>query len=298
MEFRVLRYFLTVAREENITRAAELLFITQPTLSRQLQQLEEQLGTQLIVRGKRKIVLTEAGMLLRHRAKEIVSLVEKTEDELQEYSTKINGQVFIGIPESAAGQQIIELLKGFQDRFPEATYDIYTGTADMVKERMDKGLIDIGLLIEPADIEKYDYIPMKQKEKWGILLPKDAPLAAQENVILKDIRDAPLLISKRYKRVKQLSEWFGKDIERLNIVATFNLTTNASIMVKNNMGYATVVGGSFLGESENSICFRPLFPEVYSNSILAWRKYQVFSPTVTKFIEHVKNYISNDERIR
>lgn len=293
MEFRVLRYFLTVAREENITKAAELLFITQPTLSRQLQQLEEELGTQLIVRGKRKVTLTEAGMLLRNRAEEIVSLVEKTQSEFEEHDSKINGKIFIGIPESDAGQQVIQLLKSFQNQYPEATYDIYTGTADMVKERMEKGLIDIGLLMEPSDIEKYQYIKLKQRELWGLLVPTESPLANKDSVTIKDLKKAPLLLTKRYKNVKELSKWFGSKIDALNIVATFNLTTNAVVMVKNNMGYATVVGGSFLGDSENRISFKPLSPAVYSNSVLAWKKHHIFSPTVTKFMEHIKQILED-----
>jgi DNA-binding transcriptional LysR family regulator len=294
MEFRVLRYFLTVAREESITKAAELLFITQPTLSRQLKQLEEELGTQLLIRGKRKVTLSEAGMLLRNRAEEIVSLVEKTQREFQEHDSKINGLIYIGIPESDAGQRVIQLLKSFQEKYPEATYDIYTGTADLVKERMEKGLLDIGLLMEPSNIEKYNYINLEEKERWGILLPIDSPLAKKDCISPEDLKEVPLLVSRRYKKAKKLSKWFGTYNDQLRVVATFNLTNNAVNMVKIGMGYATVVGGSFLGESENKICFRPLSPTLYSRSVLAWKKHQVFSPTVNKFMEHLSTFLEYD----
>lgn len=294
MEFRRLRYFLVVAQEENITRAAELLFISQPALSRQLVQLEEELGTQLIIRGKRKITLTEAGMILRNRAEEILALVEKTQSECQGFDTKINGKIFIGIPESTAGEQVIELLKSFSDRYPEATFDIFTGTADMIKDRMEKGLVDIGILMTPTEIDKFNAIQLEQKELWGVLLPTSCPLAEKEQVTLADLKEAPLLLSGRYRRVTELVDWFGEELEGLNVVATFNLTTNAVLMVKNGMGYATVVGGSFLGESEKKICFRPLYPAVQSNSVLAWKKNQMLNPTVRKFLEHVRLVLENE----
>lgn len=286
MEIRKLQYFLTVAREENITRAAEILFISQPALSRQIQQLEDELGVQLVIRGKRKIELTEVGMLLRNRAEEILSLIEKTENECKAFDSIINGQIFVGIPESNAGKQLIELLNSFRSEYPEATYDVYTGTGDDIQDRMEKGLVDIGVLMAPANIEKYNCIELDQQEKWGILLPISSPLAQKSTIHPTDIENVPLLISRRYKGSKELSNWFSVDMDELNIVATFNLTTNAAIMVKNGMGYATVIGGSFMGETENKICFRPFSPPIYSKSVLAWKKNQMLNPTVKKFLEH------------
>jgi len=295
MEIKKLRYFLTVAREENITRAAEILFISQPALSRQIQQLEDELGVQLIVRGKRKVMLTEVGMLLRTRAEEILSLIEKTENECQAFDSKINGHIFVGIPESNAGKQLIELLNSFRSKYTEVTYDVYTGTGDDIQDRMEKGLVDIGVLMAPANIEKFNSIELDQKERWGILLPTTSPLANQKVIRPEDIEKAPLLVSRRYKDSEMLKSWFTVDIEELHIIATFNLTTNAAIMVKNGMGYATVVGGSFLGESENQICFRPLDPPIFSKSVLAWKKNQMLNPTVRKFVEHSSNYLANTE---
>ncbi|EIQ7148361.1 LysR family transcriptional regulator [Enterococcus faecalis] len=295
MEIRKLQYFLTVAREENITRAAEILFISQPALSRQIQQLEEELGVQLVIRGKRKIILTEVGMLLRNRAEEILSLIEKTENECKAFDSKINGQIFVGIPESNAGKQLIELLNSFRSEYPDATYDIYTGTGDDIQDRMEKGLVDIGVLMAPANIEKYHSIELDQQERWGILLPVSSPLSQKSTIQPEDLENVPLLISKRYRGSKELSRWFSVEMDELNVVATFNLTTNAAIMVKNGMGFATVVGGSFLGEAENTICFRPFFPPIYSKSVLAWKKNQMLNPTVKKFLEHSSLLLSESK---
>lgn len=292
MEIRKLKYFLTVANEGNITRASEILFISQPALSRQIQQLEEELGVQLVIRGKREITLTEVGMLLKIRAQEILSLIEKSEKECQAFNSKIDGQIFVGIPESSSGKKFIELLNAFGKLYPEVTYDIYTGTGDDIQDRLEKGLLDIGVFMSSTSITQYHYIELSERELWGVLLPETSQLAQQKSVQPEDLLNAPLLMSRRYKSSKELSDWFTVDINELNIIATFNLTTNAIIMVQNGMGYATVVDGSFLGESEHTVCFRPFSPPIYSKSVLVWKKKQVLNPTVSKFIEYAEKTLS------
>ena len=182
MEIRVLKYFLTVAREESITKGAEILHITQPTLSRQLMQLEEELRVQLFIRGKNKIILTDEGMLLRRRAEEIVDLVGRTEKEFDEHDNLIGGEIFIGAGETNAMHTLADLIKEFNKEYPQVKYNLYSGNADDIKERIDKGLIDIGLLTEPVNIEKYDFIRLPNKEAWGVLMQKDSPLAKKEYI--------------------------------------------------------------------------------------------------------------------
>ena len=292
MEIRKLKYFLTVANEGNITRASEILFISQPALSRQIQQLEEELGVQLVIRGKREITLTEVGMLLKIRAQEILSLIDKAEKECQAFNSKIDGQIFVGIPESSSGKKFIELLNAFGKLYPEVTYDIYTGTGDDIQDRLEKGLLDIGVFMSSTSITQYHYIELSERELWGVLLPETSQLAQQKSVQPEDLLNVPLLMSKRYKSSQELSDWFTVDIDELNIIATFNLTTNAIIMVQNGMGYATVVDGSFLGESEHTVCFRPFSPPIYSKSVLVWKKKQVLNPTVSKFIEYAEKTLN------
>ena len=197
MEIRVLKYFLAVAREENITKAAEVLHITQPTLSRQLMQLEDELGAQLYIRGKNKITLTEEGMLLRRRAEEIVDLADKTEREFLQREDLIAGEIYIGAGETYAMRQVAKMMKEFSIQYPQVQYHLFSGQADDIKERIDKGLIDFGLLTEPVDIEKYDFARLNYKDRWGIIVPNDSVLASKEHVTPQDLINQPLLIPQR-----------------------------------------------------------------------------------------------------
>lgn len=232
MELRVLKYFLAVAREENITKAAEFLHITQPTLSRQLMQLEEELNAQLFIRGKNRIVLTDEGMLLRRRAEEIVDLANKTEKEFLEQDNLVTGEIFIGGGETNAMHILARIIKEFKEEYPQIKYQFYSGNADDIKERLDKGLIDIGLLTEPVDIEKYEFVRLEQKEVWGILAPKDSKLAAKEYATPQDLLKLPLLSTRRTIVQNEIANWFGQDYEQLDIIATYNLIYNAAIMVE------------------------------------------------------------------
>ncbi len=291
MEIRVLRYFLTVVREESITKASEVLHITQPTLSRQLAQMEEEIGVKLFDRGARKITLTNEGILLRRRAEEILQLVDKTERELIEQDEQIEGKITIGCGEISSVQLLPELFKKFREKYPHVTFDLYTATADLVKEQMDKGLIDIGLLLEPIDMEKYDFIRLDMKEKWVVLMRPDDSLADKEYISAKDISDLPLILPRRMGVQSELASWFGDYYERLNVVFTSNLGTNAAIMVNNGLAYALVIEGAVPFWDKSKIIRRPLYPELTATSVLAWKRSQPFSPAVTKFIEHMKCFL-------
>lgn len=291
MEIRVLRYFLTVAREESITRAAEVLHITQPTLSRQLSQLEEETGVRLFERGPRRIKLTSEGMLLRRRAEEILQLVDKTETELSEQQAQVEGTISIGSGESVSVQLLPGLFSSFREKYPRVSFDIFTATADLVKEQMDRGLLDIGLLLEPVDKEKYDFIRLNIREKWVVLMRPDDPLAAKEAVSAQDLLGLPLILPRRMAVRSELASWFGDYYELLNVIITSNLNTNGAIMVASGLAYSIVIEGAVSLWDQSKVTYRPLTPELTTTSVLAWKRGQPFSPAALKFIEHMKCFL-------
>lgn len=292
MEIRVLRYFLTVMREESITKAAEVLHITQPTLSRQLAQMEEEVGVKLFHRGARRIELTNEGILLRRRAEEILQLVDKTEKELIEQEEQVEGKISIGCGEIAAVQVLPKLIKTFREKYPQVTFDIFTATADLVKEQMDKGLLDIGLLLEPVDMEKYDFIRLDVKEKWGVLMRPDSPLAEKEFVTAKDLSELPLILPRRMNVQNELASWFGDYYDSLNVIFTSNLSTNSAIMVSNGLAYSLVIEGAVPFWDQSKVTYRPLSPSLMATSVLAWKRGQPFSLAASKFIGHMKCFLS------
>ena len=258
MEFRVLKYFLMVAREENITKAAALLHLTQPTLSRQLMQLEAELGVKLFHRSKHSIILTEDGMLLKRRAQEIVSLSDKTVQELSHKEDMLSGEIAIGCGETKNMLFLSEQIKKFRQKYPLVQFSIHSAIADDIKERIEKGILDIGLLMEPVDVGKYEFIRMPQKEKWGILVRKDSELAAKESINPKDLTNVPLIMVKRELVKNELASWFGDYYEGLQIAATYNLILNAASMVERGVGVALCfdLGAAFYED----LCFIPLAP--------------------------------------
>lgn len=291
MELRVLRYFLTVAREESITKAAQILHITQPTLSRQLSQMEEEVGVRLFDRGSRKITLTNEGILLRRRAEEILQLVDKTENELREEEEQVEGKVSIGCGEIAAVQILPKIIQSFRERYPRVSFDIFTANADLVKEQMDKGLIDIGLLLEPVDIQKYEFIRLDVKEKWVVLIRPDDELAQQEAVTAKELAERPLIMPRRMSVQSELASWFGKFYEELDVAFTSNFSTNAAIMVSSGLAYALVVEGALPYWSESKVTYRPLDPPLTATSVLAWKRGQPYGRATTKFIEYIQDFL-------
>lgn len=288
MELRVLRYFLAVAREENITKAAALLHVTQPTLSRQLMQLEDELGVQLFRRSQYRVILTEDGMLLRRRAQEIVELADKAERELQHHETELTGEVAIGCGESVAMTFLSEHIRAFRALHPQVQFRIYSAIADDIKERIEKGLLDMGLLTEPVDIGRYAFLRTPQKDRWGVLLPKDHPLAQQPAVTPDDLLGIPLLLSGRETIRSELASWFGDAYEKIEIAATFNLVLNAANMVKNGIGAALCFD---LGNLSDEVSFVPLSPTLETGTVLAWKKDQTDSPAVEQFLHFIRHTI-------
>ncbi len=292
MELRVLRYFLAVAREGSMTGASRTLHVTQPTLSRQLQDLEDELGRQLFIRGSHSLTLTAEGMLLRKRAEEILEMVHKTESEFSSMGETIAGDIYIGGGETEAMRQIARLTREIRRDYPEVRFHIFSGNAEDVTERLDKGILDFGLLIQPVDILKYDSINLPDKVTWGVVMRKDSPLAKKQVVTQQDLLDLPLICSRqvvqRLGQRNEYSDWFAETGERLNIVATYNLIYNAALMVEEGVGYAIALDRLVNTTSHSRLCFRPLKPGVKSGMNLVWKKYQIFSSAAELFLERAR----------
>ena len=286
MELRVLKYFLAVAREENITKAAALLHLTQPTLSRQLMQLEEELGVQLFRRSRYHIELTEDGMLLRRRAQELVDLAEKTTREFTMREPEIVGEISIGAGETQSMSFLSRAMVSFREHYPKVTFRMFSANADDVKERLDTGLLDMGLLTEPVDVGRYAFFRMKERDRWGVLVRLDSPLANLNSVTPDDLERVPLIISGRERVQRELANWFGDRWERLQIAATFNLILNAANMVRYGVGTALSFDLNF---SFDDLRFIPLSPTIDTGTVLVWKKDQVLTPAVEAFHQHIKN---------
>lgn len=292
MELRVLGYFLAVAREQSIVRAAESLHLSQPTLSTQIKALEEELGKQLLIRGSkgtRKVTLTEEGMILRKRAEEILSLVQKTEREISFSDEMIVGDVCIGTGETDAVRFIARAAKELYASYPGIHYHISSGNSDFVSEQLDKGLIDFGIIFGNVDHAKYNSIELPFRDIWGVLMKKDSALAAKEVIQPEDLWDKPLIISNQDDSKGTLTAWFKKELSELEIVATYNLLFNASLMVEEGLGYAIGLDKIINTTGNNALCFRPLSPQMEAGMHIIWKKYQVFSKASEKFIEKLKS---------
>ncbi len=288
MDIKILQYLLAVAREESITKAAETLHMTQPPLSRQLKDLEEELGKQLLIRGNKKVTLTEDGMLLRKRAEELVDLMEKTKAELMSSDENINGEIYIGCGETEGISFLAQAAQNVQKKYPLIHYHIYSGDAERVMERLDKGLIDFGRLVGPTDISKYDFIRLPVKDQWGVLMPKDSPLAQKETIQAEDLWDKPLIISHQTSINSGMVSWLKADISKLNVVATYDLIYNAAQFVKKGFGYVIALDKLINTTGDSNLCFRPLSPALEADLCIVWKKYQVLSRASHTFLRQMQ----------
>lgn len=292
MEIRVLRYFLAIAGEGSITNAANLLHVTQPTLSRQIHDLEEELGQKLFTRSSHSMTLTAEGMILRKRAEEIIAMVNKTEAEFNDMGNAVGGDIYIGGGETDAVKLVAQIAKELRESCPGIRYHLYSGNSDDVTERLDKGLLDFGILIQPANITKYDYITMPAKDTWGVVMRKDSPLAEKNVIYKEDLLDVPLICSRQAISQEwsgnEFAKWFGEDFDKLNIVTTFNLIYNAAIMVDAGIGYAVTIDKITNTAESSSLCFRPLAPRLDSGLDIVWKKYQVLSSAAELFLERLR----------
>ena len=291
MELRVLQYFLAVTREQSISGAAESLHLSQPTLSRQIKDMEDELGKQLIIRGNRKITLTEEGMILRKRAEEILDLVQKTEHEITISDDIIAGDVYIGAGETDAVRLLAKAGKNLQSEYPDIHYHISSGDTTDVLENLDKGLIDFGLLFGTVDTSKYEYLEFPLKDVYGILMPKDSPLAKKRYLSPKDLWDKPLIFNRNTCDGDLLTTWLGKSISELNVIATYNLLFNASLMVDEGLGYAFALDKIINTAGNSNLCFVPCKPSLNVGMNLIWKKYQVFPKAAKKFWEEFQRLL-------
>lgn len=293
MELRVLQYFLAVAREQSIIRAAQSLHLSQPTLSTQIKNMEKELGKQLLIRGtkgSRKVTLTDEGMILRKRAEEILNLVEKTEKEITLSDSVIVGDVYIGTGETDAVRLLAKAAKELQNIHPGIHYHISSGNAEFVMEQLDKGLIDFGIVFGEVDLSKYNSLKMPAKDIWGVLMRRDSALSKKETISPNDLLDKPLIISHQKNQDNQFSQWLNCNISNLNVVATYNLLFNASLLVDEGLGYAIGLD-KIINTSENSnLCFRPLEPRVEAELNIIWKKYQIFSKAAEQFMMKIKDF--------
>ena len=288
MDIRVLEYFLAVAREESITKAAKVLSMTQPPLSRQLKELEDELGKQLFIRGNKKVTLTEEGVLLRKRAEELIELMEKTKEEIRSSEERIHGTVLIGAGESDAVSFLARTARRLQMSHPDISYHLYSGDATSITEKLDHGLIDFGLLVEPVDISKYEYLRLPVKDTWGVLMRRDSPLAVKDHILAEDLWEKPLLVSHQIYDSSVLSSWFQRDIRKLHITAAYELVYNATHFVKSGCGYALSLDKLINTTGESELTFRPLYPALDAGLCFVWKKYQIFSRASRLYLDTLK----------
>ena len=298
VELRVLHYFLAVAREQNISAAAQSLHLTQPTLSRQLRELEEELGKQLMIRGSRKITLTEEGMLLRKRAEEILELVGRTEREVMQSEGVVSGDIYIGTGETDGVRQLVRAAGRLQEGHPNIRFHIVSGDAVDVCEQLDKGLLDFGVLLGDIDKVKYRYMELPMRDTWGVLMRRDSPLAHRQTVSPRDLWDKPLILSRQVDNKSGLYRWLRKEPSELHTVATYNLIYNASLMVDEGMGYAFTLD-KLVNTDGSNLCFRPLAPRLELGMYLVWKRSQIFSKAAELFLAELRTQLpeeSEDEK--
>lgn len=287
MELRVLRYFLEVAKEQSFTNAAKQLHITQPTLSRQLALLEEELGTTLFNRNGHGITLTEDGLLLKRRALEMIDLEDKLKADFKSDSEIVEGSITIGCGEFWAVETLAAVCKAYKEKYPKVQIAIHTATADKVHEMMEKGLVDIGLFLEPADTEGLDYIRLENTDYWVVGMRPDDPMAKKEYVTKDDLKDKVLIFPERSSVQSELINWFGNDYKSANVSYVSNLGTNAGIFVNHGLGYALSIEGACRYWREDLIVQKRLFPEIKASTVIAWKRNVPNSPAVKKMIEDV-----------
>lgn len=288
MELRLLRYFLAIAEERSITRAAQVLHITQPALSRQLIQLEQELGVTLFIRGKRAMELTEEGMLLKRRATEILSLVDITQDELAGQASAVEGHISIGMGELLSCGLLVDLVSSFVERYPLVGFDVFTGVADQMSERLDRGLLDFGLFLEPVAKDRYAFVRMEQAEPWVAVLRPDDPLAQRAEVTAADLAKRPLILPSRLGVQSELARWFGSAFTSLDVRFTSDLGTNACLMVERGLGTFVCVEGAIAHWDPIRLVYRPLAPVLEGATVLAWKRGLPGSVAVKAFEAHVQ----------
>ena len=288
MELRVLNYFLAIAREENFTKAAEQLHLTQPTLSRQIAQLEEELGVKLFVRSNHNIILTEDGMILKRRARELLELADKTKRDFLHKGENLEGTIAIGSGEFLSTRLLTDCIVAFRKKHPLVRYELYSGNAGNIRDSIERGLLDMGLMTEPIDIRKYEFVSLPVKEEWGALVREDLPLAEKECITPQDLVGLPLISAQSDPAQGYIGKWLGEYASQVDIIAKGNLLYNEAMLAQSNIG---VVIGIRLNCQYDGLRFIPFSPALESGTALAWKKEQVFSTATSAFLDFAKKYL-------
>lgn len=291
MELRTIRYFLAVAREENMTRAAELLHVTQPTLSKQLKALEDELGKKLFTRHSFSIQLTEEGILLRKRAEDLIKMADKITEEFLTLDDVLGGDIYFGLAESHQIRHLAAVIRKFKDTYPELHYHITSGDTEQVTEKLDKGIIDFAVLAQEPDTSKYHYLPFPDADLWGVVMPADCPLAEKKAICVDDLIGLPLFCSEQSWNY-DIPKWCGSRMEQLHLEGSFRLSYNGSLFVKEGLGFLLTFKHLINTHPGSGLVFRPLTPKLESNIYLIWKKYQVFTPIAEQLLKMLKSDFS------
>lgn len=290
MELRVLNYFLAIAREENFTKAANMLHVTQPTLSRQIADLEQELGVKLFIRSNHNIILTEDGMILKRRAQEILSLADKTKRDFLQKGETLSGTISIGSGEFRSTKYLAKIIAEFHKKYPDVRYEIYSGNAGNIRDYIERGFLDIGLMSEPIDIRKYNLISMPVNEQWGVFVPNDSPLSKKIRISPEDLTGMSVITATGDFNQSRIGKWLGNYKDRVEIVATANLPYNEAVLAQENMGVMLSIN---LNCTYENLRFIPLFPVLEVSTALAWKKEQTFSTATSEFMEFTRKYLKS-----
>ncbi len=299
MDIRVLRYFLAVAREQSFSLAAQRLYLSQPTLSRQLRELEEELGKKLLIRGNKGVTLTEEGMMLRKRAEEIVELLDKTEQEVRNSSDHVSGKIYIGAGETYAIKLIADTARKLQEDHPGIDYSIYSADGTDVLERLDKGLLDFGLIFQHPDAAKYESIEIPLKDTWGVLVRKDHELAGASSLKLEELKDYPLIIPRQPNHNTMIADLVMKHAPDAHIAAEYNLVYNASVLVDEGLGCAVTFDRLINTSGDSRVCFIPFEPKIEATCSFVWKRYSIFTKPaevfLSQFISDIESFGQGDD---
>ena len=288
MEIKTLRYFLAVAREESMTKAAEILHVTQPTLSKQLKALEDELGKKLFTRHSFSIRLTEEGILLRNRAEDLIGMADKIEQEFISLDDLTGGDLYFGLAESYQIQYLAREISSFKKKYPGLKYHITSGDTEQVIEKLDKGLLDFTVLAEAPDPAKYEYVPFPEKEIWGLVIPADDKLAKKKTIRIDDLISRPLFCSDQSWE-NDIPRWAGDRMSELHLEGSFRLAYNGSMFAKEHLGYLLTFNRLIDTSESSGLVFRPLSPKLETNLFLVWKRYQTFSPIASRFLAQIKD---------
>lgn len=295
MEIRVLRYFLEIAREGNMTRAAKRLHVTQPTLSKQMKELEQELGKKLFRRSSTSVSLTDEGMLLRKRVEDLLAMADKIEREFKALDEITGGDIYIGCAESYLIKYLARAVNGLNEKYADIHYHITSGDTGQVAESLDRGLLDFAFIVEPPDLSKYNYLEVPGHDTWGVLMRRDCPLAEKTAIEVRDILPYPVFCSEQSAKV-DLPRWCGEHMDRLNIMATFNLAGNAAVFAREGLGVALTFDKLIEVSEDSDLCFRQIIPALHTKMYVIWKKYQIFTPVARLLLTELKKVIDCQNR--